>query len=199
MTDDLVVNIAAKTLNFGSVRSIRSRSFLETMRSLRRLAAWALCFLLLASLLAQPVFGHGGEDHDEDAGEDGAGSHPNLRSKGLILAKVYCLIIVFFATFLPGVSPYYLRWNNTFLVLGIQFAAGVFLATAMLHFLGDSNGTFEELTPKTYPFAFMLAVSGYLLTMLADLIIQFVYSRQPVTNRPPRDLEANNGMSSAYL
>lgn len=159
--------------------------------SLRVLAAWALAFLLLASLLAQPVAGHGGEELDDDTDPDAAEAHPNLRSKSLILTKVYCLIIVFFATFLPGISPYYLRWNATFLVLGIQFAAGVFLATAMLHFLGDSNETFQDLTTKDYPFAFMLAVSGYLLTMLADLIIQSICARQAAANPPPQDLEAN--------
>lgn len=153
--------------------------------SLRISPIFSLFILLIALLLAHPAAAHNGEDHGGDGG-------PNLRAKSLILVKVYCLIIVFFATFLPGISPYFLRWNTTFLVLGIQFAAGVFLATAMLHFLADANDTFGELTTKAYPFAFMLAVSGYFLTTLADLIIQSVYSRQPVENLPPIDVEANS-------
>ncbi|KAF4378575.1 hypothetical protein G4B88_023115 [Cannabis sativa] len=43
-----------------------------------------------------------------------------------------------------------------------------------MHFLSDSNETFGDLTPKTYPFAFMLASAGYLLTMFGDSIIHFV-------------------------
>ncbi|CAM6086459.1 unnamed protein product [Calypogeia fissa] len=163
--------------------------------SLRVSAIFALFILLLASLLSQQAAAQNGGDSSGD------GPVPDLKATGLILVKVYCLIIIFFATFLPGVSPYFLRWNATFLVLGIQFAAGVFLATAMLHFLADANGTFADLTTKTYPFAFMLAVSGYFLTMLADLIIQYVYSRQPVGNsvgnRPPFDVEANNVKAGA--
>jgi zinc transporter 1/2/3 len=159
--------------------------------SSRSLFALTLGVLLLASILSIPVDAHNGVDHAE-------GDEPvNLHAKSLILVKLYCLIIIFFATFLPGVSPYFLRWNAAFLVLGIQFAAGVFLATAMLHFLSDSNETFEELTTKTYPFAFMLAVSGYFLTMIADLIIQSVYSRTTVAHRQSSpDVEANANAKS---
>ncbi|KAG9458071.1 hypothetical protein H6P81_002579 [Aristolochia fimbriata] len=35
----------------------------------------------------------------------------------------------------------------------------------MMHFLSDANETFEEISSKGYPFAFMLACGGYLLTM----------------------------------
>ncbi|OUZ99274.1 zinc finger protein [Macleaya cordata] len=73
-----------------------------------------------------------------------------------------------------GVSPYFYRWNETFLLLGTQFAGGVFLGTSLMHFLSDSNATFGDLTTKTYPFAFMLASFGYLLTMFGDCIILYV-------------------------
>lgn len=63
------------------------------------------------------------------------------------------------------------------MVLGTQFAGGVFLGTAMMHFLSDSNETFGELTSKPYPFAFMLACAGYLITMLADYVISHVYGK----------------------
>ncbi|KAL2610921.1 hypothetical protein R1flu_022613 [Riccia fluitans] len=139
--------------------------------------------LLLSSFLIGPVSAHGGVDdgHDEEKTVD-------LRAKSLILVKVYCLIIVFFATFIPGVSPYFFRWSYGFLALGIQFAGGVFLATAMLHFLSDANETFKDLTPKSYPFAFMLACSGYLLTAIADVIIVTVLNRHAKNNRT-MDLE----------
>lgn len=46
-----------------------------------------------------------------------------------------------------------------------------------MHFLSDSAEGFGDLTTKTYPFAFMLASSGYLLTMLGDCVVTFVTSR----------------------
>ncbi|GAV78291.1 Zip domain-containing protein [Cephalotus follicularis] len=104
---------------------------------------------------------------------DDQGGTPDLHAKGLILVKVYCLIILLVTTFLGGISPYFYRWNESFLLLGTQFAGGVFLGTALMHFLSDSAGTFEQVTSKTYPFAFMLASAGYLLTMLSDCIIVY--------------------------
>jgi zinc transporter 1/2/3 len=118
------------------------------------------------------VIAHGGSD-DGDSSDS-----PNLRAKGLILVKIWCLIIVFASTFAGGISPYFYRWNESFLLLGTQFAAGVFLGTAWMHFLSDSAEKFEDLTDKTYPFAFMLCTAGYLVTMLADLIIVWVYEKQ---------------------
>ncbi|OVA12006.1 Zinc/iron permease [Macleaya cordata] len=145
----------------------------------------ARSFFLLISLLLLlilSVSGHGGH-HDEDADVDSSATtptdeNPNLRSKSLILVKIFCLIIVFIGTFVGGVSPYFLKWNESFLVLGTQFAGGVFLGTALMHFLSDSNETFRDLTSKEYPFAFMLASVGYLLTMMADCVISYVYANQ---------------------
>ncbi|CAM6038406.1 unnamed protein product [Sphagnum compactum] len=111
------------------------------------------------------------------AAQSSASSAPNpLRAKSLILVKAYCLIIVFFATMAGGLSPYFLRWNHSFLVLGTQFAGGVFLGTAMIHFLGDSSSTFQSLTTNPYAFAEMLAVAGFFLTMAGDVALQHVYS-----------------------
>jgi solute carrier family 39 (zinc transporter), member 1/2/3 len=144
-----------------------------------------LCFFL-SLLLLSAASAHSGHSEDDDAD-----SSPDLRSKSLILVKVYCLIIVFFATFFGGVSPYFFKWNEAFLLFGTQFAGGVFLGTAMMHFLSDSNETFEDLTDKEYPFAFMLASAGYLITMLADCVISMVVSRR----RNVHDVErpAGNG------
>ncbi|EMS62988.1 Zinc transporter 2 [Triticum urartu] len=77
----------------------------------------------------------------------------------------------------PGI-PYFMRWNEAFLALGTQFAGGVFLGTAMMHFLSDANETFGDLVPSSeYPFAFMLACAGYVLTMLAECAISSVVAR----------------------
>eukprot|EP01018_Ginkgo_biloba_P003678 Gb_40081 [translate_table: standard] len=133
--------------------------------------------LLLINCLVQNALAHGGS-HDDDGGSGSADDKPNLRAKGLILVKIWCLIIVFVGTFAGGISPYFYRWNESFLILGTQFAGGVFLGTALMHFLSDSNETFGDLTDKEYPFAFMLSTAGYLITMLADCIIMQVYQKQ---------------------
>ncbi|GMP52182.1 hypothetical protein CsSME_00018100 [Camellia sinensis var. sinensis] len=132
-------------------------------------------------LLLLSAAAHGGD------GDSTTDSPPNLRSRSLILVKIWCLMLVFIGTFIGGISPYFMKWNEGFLVLGTQFAGGVFLGTAMMHFLSDSNSTFGDLTSKPYPFAFMLACAGYLLTMLADSLISFVYGRQ--TNGSNGDVE----------
>ncbi|KMT05206.1 hypothetical protein BVRB_7g173510 [Beta vulgaris subsp. vulgaris] len=73
-----------------------------------------------------------------------------------------------------GVSPYFLRWNENFLVFGTQFAGGVFLGTSMIHFLSDASSVFRNLTSIEYPFAFMLACAGYVFTMFGDCIVMYV-------------------------
>ncbi|KAL9270663.1 Zinc transporter 1-like protein [Drosera capensis] len=72
-------------------------------------------------------------------------------------------------TFIPR-ALYWLKWNESFLLLGTQFAGGVFLGTSLMHFLSDSTSTFQSLTTLGYPFSYMLACAGYLLTMLGDVI-----------------------------
>ncbi|KAJ7960918.1 Zinc transporter like [Quillaja saponaria] len=142
----------------------------------RSLSFFLFFFFLLFLIIS--VSAHSGHhDEDEDAGNEEEDNH-HLRSKPLILVKIWCLIIIFIGTFVAGVSPYVLRWNEGFLVLGTQFAGGVFLGTAMMHFLSDANETFEDLTEKKYPFAFMLACAGYLITMLADCLISFVFAKR---------------------
>ncbi|XP_020101669.1 zinc transporter 2-like [Ananas comosus] len=140
----------------------------------------------LLLLLASSAAAHGGGSDDDD---DSGGAQPNLRAKSLILVKVWCLIIVFVGTFVGGVSPYFLKWDEGFLVLGTQFAGGVFLGTALMHFLSDSNETFEDLTDKEYPFAFMLASAGFVITMLADCVIAIVVAR----GSGVRDVERGGG------
>lgn len=160
----------------------------------RSLLLFLLSLLLLLLLSAASVSAHGG-DHDSDSDADadsGDGDSPNLRAKSLILVKVWCLILIFVGTFIGGVSPYFFKWNEGFLALGTQFAGGVFLGTALMHFLSDANETFEDLTDKEYPFAFMLASAGYVITMLADCVISMVVAR----GRSVRDVEG--GATDGY-
>nr|GMD73356.1 zinc transporter 2 [Ipomoea batatas] len=136
-------------------------------------STFSIALLFFLFLQFSGTDGHGGSDHSDD--DDGAAA-VDLHRRGLILVKIYCLIILFASTFAGGVSPYFYRWNESFLVLGTQFAGGVFLGTSLMHFLSDANSTFGDLTEKTYPFAFMLASAGYLLTMCADCVILMVTS-----------------------
>ncbi|XP_017982716.1 PREDICTED: zinc transporter 2 isoform X2 [Theobroma cacao] len=93
-------------------------------------------FIFLLLLQFSVTKGHGGDDHEDE------GDHANLHEKGIILVKIWCLIILLVSTFAGGVSPYFYRWNESFLLLGTQFAGGVFLATSLIHFLSDANETF---------------------------------------------------------
>ncbi|CAA3013144.1 zinc transporter 11 [Olea europaea subsp. europaea] len=149
------------------------------------MARYILILFFTLLLLVVSASAHGG-DSDSDSGS-GSGSldKPNLRSRSLILVKIWCLILVFVGTFVGGISPYFMKWNDGFLVTGTQFAGGVFLGTALMHFLSDSNETFGDLTENEYPFAFMLASAGYLLTMLADCVISYVCGKQ-------KNISANN-------
>ncbi|CAN4102282.1 unnamed protein product [Withania somnifera] len=140
------------------------------------------------------INGHGGADDEHDSDGD---ANTNLRARGLILVKVYCLIILFVTTFAGGVSPYFYRWNEAFLLLGTQFAGGVFLGTSLMHFLSDSASTFGVLTEKEYPFAFMLASAGYLLTMFSDCIIMFV--TKGINESSESKVEVEEGRSSTNI
>ncbi|XP_074290482.1 zinc transporter 2-like isoform X2 [Silene latifolia] len=149
-----------------------------TLKSLKPTYLTIIVFLLF-SLQLIITEAHGGIDDDHEA----AGSDVNLRSKKLIGVKLGCLAIFFVSTFAFGVSPYFLRWNEGFLVLGTQFAGGVFLGTSMMHFLSGSTSTFKGLTKIEYPFSFMLACAGYLVTMFADTVIAYVATRSSGVNR----------------
>lgn len=85
------------------------------------------------------------------------------------------------------------------MVLGTQFAGGVFLATALMHFLSDADETFRDLLTAegesepspAYPFAYMLACAGYMLTMFADSIIAHVYSKTQSSSSNDLELQGN--------
>ncbi|KAH7678125.1 Zinc/iron permease protein [Dioscorea alata] len=133
--------------------------------------SYTTLFTLSMILLIFQASAHEGHDHGDNEEDD---SHDKLHGRSLILVKVWCLIILLVSTFAGGVSPYFLRWNESFLLLGTQFAGGIFLGTSLMHFLADSTENFGDLTTKNYPFSFMLASFGYVLTMLGDCIIHAV-------------------------
>ncbi|TVU46752.1 hypothetical protein EJB05_06309 [Eragrostis curvula] len=98
----------------------------------RTATARLLCLILAAARVTTTAWAHGGGGGDSDSDADG--EKPNLRARGLVAAKLWCLAVVFVGTLAGGVSPYFMRWNEAFLALGTQFAGGVFLGTALMHF-----------------------------------------------------------------
>ena len=141
-----------------------------------RLSTSLLIFSLLLSFSISSS-AHSGH-HDDNDEQNGVVRSPSLQSKVLVRTKIWCLILVFVGTFVGGLSPYFFKWDERFLVLGTQFAGGVFLGTALMHFLSDANDTFRDLTTKEYPFAFMLACVGFLLTLLADCVVSHVFAKE---------------------
>ncbi|XP_021715372.1 zinc transporter 1-like [Chenopodium quinoa] len=151
--------------SISSLKSLKSTSFV-------------IVVVLILSIQFILIDAHGGISHDHEdspVSHDESSSTPkNVDSRKLVIVKIWCLVIFLVSTFVFGVSPYFLRWNENFLVLGTQFAGGVFLGTAMMHFLSDASSVFSNLTSLEYPFAFMLACAGYVLTMFGDCIIMYV-------------------------
>nr|XP_028945231.1 zinc transporter 11 [Malus domestica] len=139
------------------------------------MAGYNLLKLSLFLFLTLSTLAYSSDDGDETNKNNHARS---LHSKPLMLVKIWCMVLVFVGTFAAGMSPYFLKWNEGFLVLGTQFAGGIFLGTALMHFLSDSNKTFESLTEKEYPFAYMMASLGFLITMLGDSVVSYVYAKQ---------------------
>ncbi|RZC93669.1 hypothetical protein C5167_007711 [Papaver somniferum] len=62
---------------------------------------------LIPLLFSQVANGHGSSHSDDEEHVDDVGGQSDVR-KGLVLVKVYCLIIFLVSTFVGGVSPYYL-------------------------------------------------------------------------------------------
>ncbi|KAM3276054.1 hypothetical protein ACQJBY_044436 [Aegilops geniculata] len=158
-----------------------------------------LLLVLCLSASASTAWAHGGGgDHDGGADADAAKAKPDLRAPGLVAVKLWCLALVFAGTLAGGVSPYFMRWNEAFLALGTQFAGGVILGTAMMHFLSDADETFEDLVPRSaYPFASMLACAGYVLTMLAECVVSSVVARGPGRTAPSAGALEEGKLSSS--
>lgn len=152
---------------------------------MRRMSgAGMVCFAVLLSILEVS------EGHAEHAIE-GSDIGLDLRRKSLVVVKSSALVIVFGVAFLGSIIPYFFRKSSSFLLLGTQFAGGVFLTTALMHFLSDSDVTFKHLLPsKAYSFAAMFTMAGYLLTMLADAMVHRVYNRRAFQQLRKEDLES---------
>ena len=68
----------------------------------------------------------------------------------------------------------------------------------MMHFLSDAHKTFQDLTNKDYPFAFMLACVGYLFTMFADCIVSSLFAYQNKKSGSGADIELQGWQSTIY-
>lgn len=154
----------------------------------------AICCAVLLSLLEL------GEAHAEHAIE-GSDVGLDLRRRSLVVAKSSALVVVFGVAFLGSIIPYFFRRSSSFLLLGTQFAGGVFLTTALMHFFMDSDVTFKHLLPTTaYSFTAMFTIAGFLLTMLADVMVHRVYNRRAFQQLRKEDLEgATEGMELLHL
>ncbi|RXH82680.1 hypothetical protein DVH24_002452 [Malus domestica] len=153
------------------------------------MAGYNLLKLSLFLFLTLSTLAYSSDDGDETNKNNHARS---LHSKPLMLVKIWCMVLVFVGTFAAGMSPYFLKWNEGFLVLGTQFAGGIFLGTALMHFLSDSNKTFESLTEKEYPFAYMMASLGFLITMLGDSVVSYVYPKQKDSDPEGHDVHGDH-------
>ena len=151
--------------------------------------------LITSTLLILSLFSLSSSAHQNGDQNDVVNSG-HRSSRSLVLAKAWCLLAVFAGTFLGGVSPYFLRWDERWLASGTHFAGGVFLATALIHFLADAHRTFAALTPNEYPFAFTLACAGYLLTLLADCIVSHVFHNKTRRDHSRRAVEEAQGKRS---
>lgn len=101
----------------------------------------------------------------------------DLNERGLIVVKIWCLIIIFLATFGCGLIPYFFRSNSNFLVLGNQFAGGVFLAISM-HFLADSADVMDDYTEGSSVIPFLFVLIGYVLTLFGESILFKIKSKK---------------------
>ncbi|KAM1041133.1 hypothetical protein ACFX13_031094 [Malus domestica] len=107
----------------------RSSWFLAQHGLLQSSQALSL-FLFLFLTLSTLVYSSHDDDRSETSKNNGIRS---LCNKPLILVKISCTVF-FLGTFAARMSPYFLKWNEGFLVLGSQFAGGIFLGTALMHF-----------------------------------------------------------------
>ncbi|XP_018731103.2 zinc transporter 2 [Eucalyptus grandis] len=135
-----------------------------------------LSLSFLSLLLAAAVHG---VDNGKDSSSNSVGDkHEDMRSKSLILAKIWCLTLVFVGTFVGGVSPYLLKWDEAFLLQGTYVAGGFFLATEWMRFPMDAIETFGDQTDREFSSTVMLSIAGSLLTMLVHFAISYLYGKQ---------------------
>lgn len=145
------------------------------------------CLSVLLLLLALVELCSAHAEHAVEGSDTGV----NLRRSSLLRAKVVSLVIVFAVAFFGSAIPYFFRKSNSFLLLGTQFAGGVFLTSALMHFLSDSDLTFKHLLPhQAYSFTAGFTMIGYLLTMLADVLVHRTYHHRAFQQLSKDDLES---------
>lgn len=103
--------------------------------------------------------------HYKDEGLD-----VDLSERGLIMVKVWCLVIIFLATFLSGLIPYFFHSKSNFVLLGNHFAAGVFVAIS-IDFADDSADIMYPYMEGSGSLTFILILVGYGLIMLLESIV----------------------------
>ncbi|KAL3734616.1 hypothetical protein ACJRO7_023894 [Eucalyptus globulus] len=140
--------------------------------------------LLLSLLLAAAV--HGVDNGEDSSSSNSVGDkHEDMRSKSLILAKIWCLTLVFVGTF-----------DEAFLLQGTYVASGFFLATAMMRFPMDDIKTLGDQTDREFSSTVVLSIAGILLTMLAHFAVSYLYGKQEKEQRGGSnvDLEVSGGI-----
>lgn len=103
------------------------------------------------------------------------------------------MLIIFATTFPCALLPYFFRKNAKFLLLGTQFAGGVFLATSM-HFLSDSIEGKIYLSNSL----FSLTLLGYFLTAFGEIIL-FKMLNKKKSGEPRAVVEVEEGRNAAVV
>lgn len=129
---------------------------MASLKSSTSLLAAVICFLYQFSMI---------KAHYEDEGLD-----VDLSERSLIVVKIWCLVIIFLATFLCGLIPLLFRSKSNLLVMGNSFAGGVFLAISM-HFLEDSANVSDDFTEGSSFIPFLFVLIGYVIILFVESIL----------------------------
>lgn len=126
---------------------------------------------------------HGGiDDGHDDADADSPAAAPSegggLQSSTLISNKVGALFVFLAVPLIGCFLPWVLPIPPWLLNYAVLFSAGLFFSLAVEHLLADSAESLGILIASAYPFAYMIFVSGYFLTWLADITARSVWERQ---------------------
>lgn len=113
-------------------------------------------------------------------------------TKDLNRVRIEWMLIIFATTFPCALLPYFFRKNAKFLLLGTQFAGGVFLATSM-HFLSDSIEGKTDLSD----ILFSLTLLGYFLTAFGEIILFKMLKKKKTSGEPRAVVEVEEGRNAA--
>jgi len=93
--------------------------------------------------------------------------------------KLSFIFVVFFEAFLTGLIPTWsrsCRENPKILGIANAFAAGVFLAIALVHILPEEAGNWNEMmdakgVDEPFPLPYVLLFAGYTLILIIDKVM----------------------------